>query len=185
MPKKKKVSKRSGAGKKKQEKISNNNMLSPVISDMLSTPPIDELDMQLLSILQKNGRMSNIDIAEKMQMSEATIRRRINTLTERNLIRSFSALLNHKKLGNGLKASIYAKVKKEDLEHVVKMLNECGKACNIHQVMGKYNLHSELLFKSILELQEFVDDLSLSEYIEDMEYHIVTKSYKQCPWTGI
>jgi len=185
MPKKKKNAKKGGAGKNKREKAVNNNLLSPVISDMLSTPPIDELDMQLLSILQKNGRMSNIDIAEKMHMSEATIRRRINTLKERNLIRGFAALLNHEKLGNGLKASIYAKVKKDDLEHVVKKLNDCGKACNIHQVMGKYNLHSELLFKNILELQEFVDDLSLSEHIEDMEYHIVTKSYKQCPWTGI
>ena len=171
--------------KKKQEESASNTLLSPVISDMLSTPPIDELDMKLLTILQKNGRMSNIDIAEEMQMSEATIRRRINTLMERDLIRGFAALLNHKKLGHGLKASIYAKVKKEDLDEVVKILNNCGKACNIHQVMGKYNIHSELLFQSILELQEFVDDLSLSDHIEEMEYHIVTKSYKKCPWTGI
>jgi Lrp/AsnC family transcriptional regulator for asnA, asnC and gidA len=185
MPKKRNVSKRDGEMKRKTEERTKGSLLSPVITDMLSTQPIDELDMKLLTILQENGRMSNIDIAEKMQMSEATIRRRINSLIERDLIRGFSALLNHKKLGHGLKASIYVKVKKDDLDEVVKMLNDCGRACNIHQVMGKYNIHSELLFQSILELQEFIDDLSLSDHVEDMEYHIVTKSYKVCPWTGI
>ncbi|UCF07595.1 MAG: Lrp/AsnC family transcriptional regulator [Thermoplasmata archaeon] len=177
--------KKREAVKGKPKKNIQHSRAFPITSDAFNLQPIDEVDMKLLQIIQENGRMPNIEIAERMGMSEGTVRRRVNNLIERDLIRGFAALLNHKKLGSGLKTLVYAKVKKDDLENVVDIIELSGKACSIHQVMGKYNLSCDLLFKNILEVQEFVDTLSLSGQVEEIEYHIVTKSYKECPWTGI
>jgi DNA-binding Lrp family transcriptional regulator len=155
------------------------------LPELLGKTPVDNTDMELLKILQHNGRMSNIELAEKLNMSEATVRRRINNLVSMDLIRGFSALLNYKKLGNGVKASIYVKVKKDSMEKVANKLGKSGNVCTVYQVIGNYNLYSELFFGDLLELQVFMDEMSQTESIEQMEYHIVTKTYKPCPWSGI
>ncbi len=53
------------------------------------------------------------------------------------------------------------------------------------QVIGDYNLFCELIFNNILELQEFTDKLSQMDEVEGMDYYIVTKSFKSCPWSGL
>ena len=156
-----------------------------MISELLNQPPIDNKDMKLLRLLQKNARMTNIEIAEKLSMSEATVRRRINNLVDRGFIRGFSALLDFKKMGNAVKVNVLAKVNKDDLETVA---NSLKKSKNVHiicQTMGNYNLYCELFFNNILELQEFTDKLSHNESVDGIEYYIVTKSFKPCPWSGI
>ncbi len=88
----------------------------PLLSELLGQPPIDGTDMRLLQLLQKNARVTNIEIAENLNTSEATVRRRINNLVDRGFIRGFSALLDFKKMGTAVKANVLAKVKKDDLE---------------------------------------------------------------------
>ena len=51
--------------------------------------------------------------------------------------------------------------------------------------MGKYNLYAEIISENIQEFQTLIDILSEMENIEEVDYQIVTHSYKSCPWTGI
>ncbi len=129
--------------------------------------------------------MTNIELAEKLDMSEATVRRRINNLVERGFIRAFSALLDYKRMGNAVKANVLAKVDKEHLEEVANSLKKYRNVHMICQVIGNYNLFCELIFSNILELQEFTDKLSNNDHVEQMDYYIVTKSFKPCPWSGL
>jgi DNA-binding Lrp family transcriptional regulator len=181
--KKKSKSKKTAPVKKPKEKKKDKN-LAP-FSELLDQPPIDKTDMKLLELLQKNARMTNIEIAEKLNTSEATVRRRINNLVDRGFIRSFSALLDYKKLGNAVKANVLARVKKSKLEQIA---NSLKKSENVHivcQTIGNYNLFCELFFNNILELQEFMDNFSQNEHVEVVDYYIITKSFKSCPWSGI
>jgi DNA-binding Lrp family transcriptional regulator len=182
-----KVSKKNA---KKTQKRSKNNPkheknVPALFSGLLDQPPIDKTDMKLLSLLQRNARMTNIDIADRLNTSEATVRRRINNLVDRGYIRSFSALLDYKLMGNAVKAHVIAKVDKDSLDEVA---NNLKKSQNVHtlcQVIGEHNLLCELIFNNILELQEFTDNLSENDKVEDMEYYIVTRSFKTCPWSGL
>ena len=161
-----------------------NKNVPPLFSELLDQPPIDKTDMRL-QLLQKNARMTNIDIADKLDTSEATVRRRINNLVDRGYIRSFSALLDYKLMGNAVKANVLAKVEKDKLEDVANVLKKYKNVHMLCQVIGDYNLFCELIFGNILELQEFTDKLSQMEEVEGMDYFIVTKSFKACPWSGL
>ncbi|UCG69854.1 MAG: Lrp/AsnC family transcriptional regulator [Thermoplasmata archaeon] len=189
MKKKKNVKKKGKSGKKSKEnenkKTKSNRNIPPLFSEILDQPPIDKTDMNLLQILQKNARMTNIDIAEQLNTSEATVRRRINNLVDRGYIRSFSALLDYKKMGNAVKANVLAKVDKDELEKVANSLKKNKNVHMVSQVIGDYNLFCELIVNNMIELQNFTDKLSEIESVEEMDYYIITKSFKACPWSGL
>lgn len=170
---------------KSGSKAKSEKNVPPFFSELLDQPPIDKTDMRLLQLLQKNARMTNIDIASNLNTSEATVRRRINNLVDRGYIRSFSALLDYKMMGNAVKANVLAKVDKDNLEDVANTLKKYRNVHMLCQVIGDYNLFCELIFGNILELQEFTDMVSQMEEVERMEYYIVTKSFKACPWSGL
>ena len=60
---------------------------------------MDIFDKKLLSILQNNGRISNVELAEAVNLSESACLRRVRSLEERGLIDRYVALLDHKKVG--------------------------------------------------------------------------------------
>ena len=60
---------------------------------------IDIFDKKLLSILQNNGRISNVELAEAVNLSESACLRRVRSLEERGLIDRYVALLDHKRVG--------------------------------------------------------------------------------------
>lgn len=146
---------------------------------------IDDFDWKLINILVNNGRMSNIEIAEKLNTSETTVRRRIDNLLNKGIIRGFSALLDYKKLGNTLKANIHLKVKSSAIDKVAAFLLKTKNSCGVYRVIGRHNLYTEIIFGNIQLFQSYIDQLSEIEDIEEIEYLIVTHAFKHCPWSGI
>ena len=68
---------------------------------------LDGYDRQILHILQKDGRISNQDLAERIGLSPSPCLRRLRTLEESGLITGYRALLDAKKLGLSLMALIH------------------------------------------------------------------------------
>ncbi len=88
-------------------------------------------------------------------------------------------------MGNAVKANVVAKVDKDSLEKVANSLKKNKNVHMISQVIGNHNLFCELIFNNMIELQEFTDKLSQLEPVEHIEYYIITKSFKACPWSGL
>jgi Lrp/AsnC family leucine-responsive transcriptional regulator len=55
---------------------------------------IDEIDRGILNTLQKNGRMSNADLAEKINLSASACHRRVQRLESDGIICDYVALLD-------------------------------------------------------------------------------------------
>ena len=55
---------------------------------------MDALDIKLLESLQRKGRMSNAELAEKVNLSPSACHRRVQRLEEDGVIRDYVALLN-------------------------------------------------------------------------------------------
>lgn len=55
---------------------------------------MDALDVKLLKALQKDGRMSNADLAESVALSPSACHRRVQRLEREGVIRNYVALLN-------------------------------------------------------------------------------------------
>ena len=60
---------------------------------------LDRIDRRILSDLQDNGRMTNVDLAERAGISAPPCLRRVRNLEEMGLIKSYHANLNASALG--------------------------------------------------------------------------------------
>jgi Lrp/AsnC family transcriptional regulator, leucine-responsive regulatory protein len=60
---------------------------------------LDRQDRALLQLLQRDGRMSNSDLAEAVHLSESACLRRVRALEERGLIEGYAARLSQSLLG--------------------------------------------------------------------------------------
>ena len=53
---------------------------------------LDQIECRMIELLQKDGRISNTDIAKQIGLSEATVRTRLNRLIQEEYILSISSL---------------------------------------------------------------------------------------------
>jgi len=73
---------------------------------------LDAVDRRILAFLQENGRASNQDIAERVNLSPSPCLRRSRRLEEAGIIRGYVALLDPHKLGLGLLAYVNVRLEK-------------------------------------------------------------------------
>ncbi|MBQ84561.1 MAG: AsnC family transcriptional regulator [Candidatus Marinimicrobia bacterium] len=67
---------------------------------------MDEKDKLILSLLQKDGRMTASEMAEKVDLSVPAVTERIRKLTEGGVLKDFRAVLDAKKVGYDVTAYI-------------------------------------------------------------------------------
>jgi Lrp/AsnC family leucine-responsive transcriptional regulator len=70
-------------------------------------PALDRYDRDILRELQRDGRLSNQDLAERIGLSPSPCLRRVRALEESGLITGYQALVNAKALGLSLMALIH------------------------------------------------------------------------------
>lgn len=68
---------------------------------------LDRVDIQLLTLLQENGRVSQNDLAKSVGLSAPAVAERLRKLEERGIIRHFTAVLDPRKLGSDVTAFIF------------------------------------------------------------------------------
>jgi Lrp/AsnC family leucine-responsive transcriptional regulator len=66
------------------------------------TPEIDRIDRRILDVLQRDGRTSNLKLAEQVALSPTAVLARVQRLTREGYILGYEARLNPLKLGAGM-----------------------------------------------------------------------------------
>ena len=69
---------------------------------MQTEPDLDRIDRKILSILQEDGRIANLKLAEAVALSPTAVLARVQRLTRDGLILGYEARLNPLKLGAGM-----------------------------------------------------------------------------------
>jgi DNA-binding Lrp family transcriptional regulator len=147
--------------------------------------PIDQTDIKILCELLENARMSNSEIANRLNITEATVRRRIKNLVEKGIIMKFSIHINYKLIENTVKAYIQVKAATDKLDIIVKKILDHNRVVACYRVTGEYDLLVVTLFVGMGELQEFIDTFLKMDGVKETQTQIVMSALKGVPWTGI
>ncbi len=67
-----------------------------------NAPDLDRIDLKILDQLQRDGRMSNLKLAETVALSPTAVLARVHRLTRDGYILGYEARLNPQKLGHGM-----------------------------------------------------------------------------------
>ena len=71
---------------------------------------LDAIDRRILAALQADGRLSNVDLAEKVGLSPSPCLRRVTRLERDGYIGGYRAMLGRKKIGLGLTVFVGVKI---------------------------------------------------------------------------
>ena len=75
---------------------------------------LDKAEREILRILQRDGRVSNVELAERTGLSDSPCFRRVKRLEESGLISGYSARLDQRKLGLQVTAFVQVTLDKQD-----------------------------------------------------------------------
>lgn len=75
---------------------------------------MDEIDRAIVVELQKNGRLSNQDLAAMVGLTSAPCLRRLRKLEEQGIIKGYRAIVDQSALERGFEVIVYADVGKND-----------------------------------------------------------------------
>jgi len=68
---------------------------------------MDRYDRRILELLQEDGRLTNLELAERIGLSPSPCLRRVRALEEAGVIAGYRALLDAQRLGLSLMALVY------------------------------------------------------------------------------
>jgi len=116
---------------------------------------LDTVDRQIIRILQDDGRTANVEIARRVGVSEATVRKRLDRLVSEAVIH-IAAMPNPSKVGLATVTFITLDVDLSLLERIAGELAQSPQVRAIYYTTGESNLIIEAWFHSTDQLLQFL-----------------------------
>jgi DNA-binding Lrp family transcriptional regulator len=140
---------------------------------------MDETDIKILHQILSDGRSSYRKIAEQIGVSPPTVLNRIQKLETNHVIKSYSAILDHEKLGYDLTAIIEVTAVKGKITEVEKHISKFPNVCAVYDITGLTDMLIVAKFRNRRELSDFVKrDLTLP-FVERTNSHMVLVTVKE------
>ena len=140
---------------------------------------LDETDVKILIKLLSDARLSYRKIAQEIGVSPPTVLTRVEKLERENIIKFYSAVLDHERLGYDLTAIIEVTAVKGKISEVEKHIAKLPNVCAVYDITGLTDMMIIAKFKNRNELSNFVKrDLSMS-HVERTNTHVVLLAVKE------
>lgn len=120
---------------------------------------LDKIDRKILNNLLKDGRMSNVDLAKDVGISAPPCLRRVRTLEENGVIKSYHARVDHTVLGYSV--TVFAMVKlashaEKDLEIFENQVNSWPMVRECNMLAGEVDFMLKVVAKDWDAYQAFL-----------------------------
>lgn len=120
---------------------------------------LDETDIQILNILQKDARTPLKQVAKEVNLSSPAVSSRIQRLETEGYIIGYQAQLNPHALGLYTKAFICLEVVPAQKKEFYPYIRQCKNVVECNCVTGDYSMLLEVLFENTMELDRFIGEL--------------------------
>jgi len=118
----------------------------------------DEMDLKILDMLEKDGRMAFTDIARELGVNEATVRKRVLGMQVRGVIRRFSVVVDHGKLGMNTVAIVGIEADPAKLLDIAQKLCDFKELKCVATSTGDHMIMTEVWTRNGLELTRLISD---------------------------
>ncbi|BFL69733.1 Lrp/AsnC family transcriptional regulator [Moraxella osloensis] len=122
--------------------------------------PLDKIDRQILALLRENARISNLELAESVNLSPTPCARRVKQLEDAGVITGYSVTTDPRKLGYQLSVYIAISMDKHTAErfsNFEKKLREFPEVVSCSIVTGRSEDYLiKALVKDMAHYEEFL-----------------------------
>ena len=147
---------------------------------------MDDIDRRLLAELRRDARISNVDLAERVNLSPTPCLRRVKKLEQQGVIKRYEAVLDMEALGYEVSAFAFVKLTRKSLDNTeqferdIRRLDAVTECCVI---AGSYDYLLRIVTRSLHDYEMFLKKgLARIESIGDIESTIILNQI-DCPAT--
>ncbi len=122
---------------------------------------LDELDRQLLRLLQTDGRISNVDLAARVNLSPSAVHARLRRLEQRGYIQKYVAILNRERVGYDMLCFVNISLqthKRDVVENFKTTITQMPEVLECHHLTGEYDYLLKVAVRNRKDLHRFVVD---------------------------
>ena len=140
---------------------------------------MDDTDKKIIAEYLKDARVSYREVAKRLQLAVGTVLTRTKKLENDGIIESYSAVLNHDKLGYEIIAISEITVSKGKLTEVENAIAKLTPTCAVYDVTGENDVIIISKFKSRDEMSDFTKKLLSMSNVERTNSRIVLNTIKE------
>ncbi|PSG99687.1 MAG: transcriptional regulator [Nanohaloarchaea archaeon SW_4_43_9] len=133
---------------------------------------MDETDREILDNLKKDGRRSFTGIADELDVSEGTVRRRVQEMKDKGVIERFTVELG----SSGAKAIVMIKLSTES--GINDVIQQFSGDMEINEVTGEYDLVVEFEREDTERINRVLDSIRGIDGVEETKTYTVLKQRK-------
>jgi DNA-binding Lrp family transcriptional regulator len=149
----------------------------------LPSVELDAIDLKILRELQRDGRMTNVDLAEKVGISAPPCLRRVRKLEEAGVIEGFHAMLSAPKLGFDLVAFCMVGLKRQSEANLKAFAASTTNWPLVRQawmVSGESDFLLHCVARNLTQFQDFViDTLTADENVDTVRTMLTIRQVKR------
>jgi DNA-binding Lrp family transcriptional regulator len=140
---------------------------------------IDDVDRKILAELMRDSRKSYRAIGRRAGISVGTVLARIRRLEKAGVIKGYTAILDHEKLGYQLTVLAEITVSKGKLLEMEQAIGKLPGTCAVYDVTGLTDALVIAKFHSREELSKFTKNLLSMPFIDRTNTHLVLTTVKE------
>jgi Lrp/AsnC family leucine-responsive transcriptional regulator len=119
---------------------------------------LDNIDLHILRVLQRSGRISNQDLADKVGLSPSPCLRRVRELESSGIVQKYVALVNPGAVGQSLQAFVEVRLDHQTRASAAKFETEIVKLPQVlecYMIVGDWDYLLRIIVRDLDALRDF------------------------------
>jgi len=146
---------------------------------------LDRIDLHLLAVLQTEGRITNAELADRVNLSPSACLRRLQRLEADRVITGYAAQVDPLAVGLGLQAFVRVQLVKHEaavIEHFVECVNGWDQVVACHALTGDMDYLLHIYVADLADFSRFLlDHLLNAAGVADANSSFVLRTVKRSP----
>ena len=146
---------------------------------------LDDIDRRLLAELQDQGRITNVQLAQRVGLTAPPCLRRVRALEEDGVIRGYHADIDPSRMGYSITVFAMVSLKsqaEEALREFEEAMRELPEVREVHMLNGEIDFIIKIVARDLQAFQEFLTSkLTPAPNVDSVKTSLTIRTSKQEP----
>lgn len=131
---------------------------------------MDDIDERILDLLGEDARSSYKKIAEKIGISDVSVKKRVDKLLSDGIIRRFTIGVDPTLTGSNIRASVDLDIEPTKIDDVIGNIRKMKEFYSVWRLVGEHDLNLRGSFRDIKHMNEVIEQTTRLGGV--IKYHI-------------
>lgn len=143
---------------------------------------LDKLDIEILNLLQQDGKLTIKDITKKLNLTSTPIHERIKRMEKQGVIQGYRAIVDQEKVGKSQTVLLSLHMEEynpKNISSFEKLVTRMPQVLECYHLAGTIDYHLKIVVRDIKEYDTFLMQIAKVPYISVVSSSIVLHQVKQ------